>query len=527
MKIFVQLLILILLQVSLINTAFTQEMVKEEDIMELKIRKPGGAGSWYPKDPEVLREVVSQYINDAPKADISGRIIMLISPHAGYVYSGPVAGNSFKQVEGNQYDTVVCIGLSHRVHINTASVFDGDIYQTPLGDIHIDRELVDTLLKSKDVFEYVEKAHDTGFGGGEWSVENEVPFLQVALEPGFKMVEILLNNDNPDYLEKMGKTLADAIRGKNFLIVVSTDMSHFPPVNEAKRVDGLALEAVETMDVPHMINTFNKLEREPVPNLSCIFCGKAGVLAGIIASKHLGADKAKTLKYDCSDADGTGRRAVGYGSVAIYQSNGVNNKEKTKSSKASSDPNEPEPLTQTQRDFLLEIAHQSVEAAAKGEAIPAVDCDDPVLNVPRGAFVTLKKKGELRGCIGNFQPEFPLYMCILEMAKSAAVRDHRFPKVRPDELPDITVDITVFPPDPLRKISDISEIQIGKHGLYIKQGFNRGTLLPQVATEYNMDVQTFLEHTCRKAGLNKNAWKDKDTEIFVYPGEVFGETEGE
>ena len=525
------LLIVVLLQVLLVGIVESQEVVKEENKMGQKIREPGFAGSWYPGDPATLRKAVSGYINNASKAEISGKIVMLIAPHAGYVYSGPVAGYSFKQVEGNSYDTVVCIGLSHRVRINTASIFDGDIYRTPLGDVPIDKELVKTLRQSKDVFEYVKEAHDTSRsvfgGGGEHSVELEVPFLQVALKPGFKMVEILLNNENPSFLEKLGDTLSKALEGKNFLIVVSTDMSHFPPVKDAKRVDGLALKAVETMDVPYMIKRFNELEREPVPNLSCIFCGKAGVLAGIIAAKNLGADKAKILKYDCSDADGTGSRAVGYGSVAIYQSNGNPNKneEKMESSQAPENNNEPEPLTSEQRAYLIDLAHKSVEAAAAGKPIPKIVCEDPVLLVPRGAFVTLKKKGDLRGCIGNFQPEYPLYMCVLEMARSAAIGDPRFPKVRPEEVPELTVDITVFPPDPLRKINDISEIEIGKHGLYIKRGFSRGTLLPQVATEYNWDVKTFLEHTCRKAGLPINAWKEEGTEIFVYPGEVFGETE--
>nr|MBP7886610.1 AmmeMemoRadiSam system protein A [Candidatus Neomarinimicrobiota bacterium] len=141
------------------------------------------------------------------------------------------------------------------------------------------------------------------------------------------------------------------------------------------------------------------------------------------------------------------------------------------------------------------------------------------LKVKRGAFVTLEKHHELRGCIGYILPIYPLYKTVIEMAKAAALDDPRFPPVSPSELKDITVEISVLTVP--QKISDPSEIEVGKHGIIIKRGFNQGLLLPQVATDYGWDRETFLEHTCLKAGLPRDAWQDKNTEIQIFSAQVF------
>lgn len=141
--------------------------------------------------------------------------------------------------------------------------------------------------------------------------------------------------------------------------------------------------------------------------------------------------------------------------------------------------------------------------------------------IKRGAFVTLHKHGELRGCIGTFRSDKNIEDVIKDMALAAAFEDPRFSPLQPEEIDEIDIEISIL--SPLRKIKDINEIEVGKHGLYISRGFRSGVLLPQVATEYNWDRETFLVNTCLKAGLQEDAWKDPATRIEVFSAEVFGE----
>ncbi len=187
-------------------------------------------------------------------------------------------------------------------------------------------------------------------------------------------------------------------------------------------------------------------------------------------------------------------------------------------------------LTDDEKKKLLSIARETVEESASGKKRPkrskkAKDLKvvEENLNVKAGAFVSLHKKGRLRGCIGRFEADQPLYNTVMDMAYSASMNDPRFPKVRVDEIDDIDIEISVL--SPLRKIKDISEIEVGRHGIYIIKGYHRGTLLPQVAVEHGWDTDTFLTQTSRKAGLSEDAWKEKDTEIYIYDAIVFSEEE--
>lgn len=182
------------------------------------------------------------------------------------------------------------------------------------------------------------------------------------------------------------------------------------------------------------------------------------------------------------------------------------------------------PISQENKKLLLNIARRTIESHVKEKKVPAFSTSNPELLEKRGAFVSLHKEHDLRGCIGVFTSDKPLYQTIVDMAVSASSCDPRFYTVTEDELPDISIEISVL--TPLKRISDISEIEVGRHGIYIIKGRNRGVLLPQVATEYNWDRETFLSHTCMKAGLAPDSWKEKDIEIYTFEAEVFGEEEG-
>lgn len=176
-------------------------------------------------------------------------------------------------------------------------------------------------------------------------------------------------------------------------------------------------------------------------------------------------------------------------------------------------------LSPEEKQLLRQIARSTIEMATQGKTVTPISSKSTKLNERYGAFVTLYKKGMLRGCIGSLESDKPLYQTVSDMAKAAAFRDPRFMPVTSDELPYIDLEISVL--TPLEEISSPEEIIVGVHGLLISKGARSGLLLPQVASERGWDRITFLEETCRKAGLPKDAWKERDAHIYVFSADVF------
>ncbi|MFA5322767.1 MAG: AmmeMemoRadiSam system protein A [Smithella sp.] len=179
-------------------------------------------------------------------------------------------------------------------------------------------------------------------------------------------------------------------------------------------------------------------------------------------------------------------------------------------------------LTDNEKTALLKIAEQAIAAKIENKKMPEVQIDSETLKSKRGAFVTLKKHGHLRGCIGYIKAYKPLWETVQEMAVAAAFHDPRFPSLKPDEVKQLTFEISVL--SPFKRVRDINEIEVGKHGLYMVHGYKSGLLLPQVATEYKWDRETFLKETCHKAGLPLDAWMDEGTEIYIFSADYFGDT---
>lgn len=178
-------------------------------------------------------------------------------------------------------------------------------------------------------------------------------------------------------------------------------------------------------------------------------------------------------------------------------------------------------LTDKEKTALLDIAKGAIEARINHQEIPEIKIDSETLKSKRGAFVTLKKQGHLRGCIGYIKAYKPLWETVQEMAVAAAFHDPRFPSLKKDEVKNLTFEISVL--SPLKRIKDVNEIEVGKHGLYMINGFRSGLLLPQVATEYGWDRETFLIETCYKAGLPPDSWMDESTEIYIFSADYFGD----
>ncbi|MFH1563757.1 MAG: AmmeMemoRadiSam system protein B [Nitrospirota bacterium] len=460
------------------------------------IRKPAVAGAFYPADPLELKNQIDGFLKNAEREKFEGRIIGLMIPHAGYVYSGQVAAHSYKQLEGRSFDTVVIIGMSHSARFDGIAIDTNDYYQTPVGLVKVDTELASSLIKSNPMIKSLPEAH-----AGEHSLEVQIPFLQQTLKE-FKILPILISN--PGDCQLLAKSLISNTGGKKILYIASSDMSHYPPYEVANKVDTTTLALISGMDINKLVDWLN----QPQDKCSTLLCGSGAVLTLMLIAKELGVNNGTILKY-ANSGDipiiGDKSKVVGYGATIFTQK-----EEKTMV------------LDNEEQQVLLKIARTTIEDYVKSRKISSVDVNDyPELQQPAGVFVTLTKNKQLRGCIGYIKAIAPLAQSVSKMAIAASTEDPRFSPVTKDELKDIKIEITVL--SELTQIHDISQIEVGEHGLYIVKGFNSGLLLPQVATEQGWNREEFLAHTCSKAGLSPNAWKEKDAEIYIFSGSIFHE----
>ncbi len=493
------------------NSEAETDTKKEGRFKMEQTRKPAVADQFYPGDPVTLSRQMTDFFKKAKKEPIPGKIVALIAPHAGYMYSGQVAAYAFKLLEGFSFETVVVICPSHIAYFQGASIYNGGAYETPLGIIPVDTSVAGKMADANERVFLSTKGH--GFVGmrGEHAVEVELPFLQLVLGK-FKLVPIVIGDQDWATCEALAEALIKSLKGKSALIVASTDLSHFHPYDEAVRLDNIVINHVNSFDPEGLFTDL----RAGV----CEACGGSPMAATMLAAKGLGADKAKVLKY-ANSGDVTGDRSgvVGYMAAVIYDS-GAKPEHEIKSEKEKTEVEAG--LSEKDKETLMHIARITIEHKVKGKEPPEFEVDSPILKEKRGAFVTIHKHGRLRGCIGYIEAIKPLYTTIQEMSEAAALNDPRFPPVSADELPSLDLEISVL--TPLKKIKDIKEIEIGKHGIILKKGYHQGVFLPQVATEQGWDRTTFLNEICYKAGIHdKNCWKSEDAEIYIFSAEVFEE----
>lgn len=453
-------------------------------------------------DAAELGRRVDQMLAAAAPSPRAEAPLAIVSPHAGYVYSGPIAAYAYRTLQGQSYDTVVVLGPSHRDAFIGLSVYDTTRFDTPLGQIPCDRELIGRLLGAHPRIVYRPTAHRD-----EHSLEVQVPFLQRVLS-GFKLVLIVVGGRDPEAELTLVTTLAEYAKTHRLLVVASSDLSHYHPYAEANRLDATALQSIEALDS-------TALERD-ISAGSCEACGILPVLITMDYARRLGATRGVLLKKGNSgDTAGPKDQVVGYASLAFWRNGGAGGaKSATREARATGR------LDPAARTELLGIARRAIEGTVRGGRAPEAQTVNPALQVPQGAFVTITIGGQLRGCIGTFREDTPLFRTVSQMAIAAAREDPRFPPLTASELPRIHLEISAL--TPMRPVGDVKEIEVGRHGLCISKGFNSGVLLPQVATEYGWDRTIFLEQTCRKAGLPKDAWKD-GAKILCFEAEVFGE----
>lgn len=454
------------------------------------IKQPNAAGQFYPKDKPALSNTIDRFLDNAAPKAIDEKIEVLISPHAGYEYSGQVAAFGYKVIKGKSYDTVIILGPSHFVDFPGVAVYPEGKFRTPLGDVEIDSGLTRELVKNNSIIKSDLSAFER-----EHSLEVQIPFLQKVLT-NFKIVPLLISNIDFSGCLELAESLNKASKDKNVLIVASTDMSHYHTYNEAVSMDSQTVSVIKGMDAYSLWNKARNGEVE--------LCGLSAVVVALLYAKNKGLDNIAVLKYaNSGDATGDYSKVVGYMSTVIYKG-------------------ENQMLNDAQRKRLLQIARDSIQTFLKTHKKLEVKESDPALTAVNGAFVTLRKHGDLRGCIGNLTGKAPLYLTVRDMAIEAAVSDPRFSALTPEELNQIKIEISVL--SSLKRIQNTYEIVMGRHGVLVKRGFNSGVFLPQVATETGWSKEQFLSNLCaHKAGLPQDAWKDKSTEVYIFSAQVFGE----
>jgi AmmeMemoRadiSam system protein B/AmmeMemoRadiSam system protein A len=412
------------------------------------------AGQFYPAQAAKLSEMIRGMVDEKAKKE---EVIGLVSPHAGYIYSGPVAGAVISRVKFK--DTFIIIGPNHTGMGKPLSIMTRGTWETPLGQVEIDSELAEKILATSKHLEEDSRAHQA-----EHSIEVQVPFLQY-FKKDIRIVPIIIGYSDPTAYKELGKEIAQALKSlkRKAVIIASSDMSHYEPQEAAQRKDSQAIEAILELNEDELLRRVNRL------NIS--MCGYAPTVALITAAKKLGASRAELVRYQTSgDTTGDYSAVVGYAGIIL-----------------------------TEMSPLAKLAKETVETYVReGEIIKPPKKLAPEMKKKAGVFVSIHKLGGLRGCIGTFEPqEANVALETITNAVSSATRDPRFSHVNPKELKNLEYKVDVLTsPEP---IENEGQLDPKKYGCIVECGLRRGLLLPDLEGVDTVDYQISI---CRqKAGI--------------------------
>ena len=470
-----------------------------------KVREPAVAGLFYPKDRAALGWTIDTLLAAVPPEKVEG-LKALVCPHAGYAYSGPVAASAYRLLPGGEFTTVVVMGPSHYAYLRGASVTDAEWFRTPLGDVPISpkaRELARLAPFALEPACEVERPAWSGQSSRaapatdtadtwEHSVEVEVPFLQRTLR-NFQLVPVVVGEVSPS---EAARALGQIIDDRT-LIVASSDLSHYHPYDRARELDHRCVDAICRLDTAAMA------DQEA--------CGKMPILILMEVARSRGW-QARLLDFrNSGDTSGDRSRVVGYAAIAFFAPPAT-------------------ALAPAERKDLLGLARRAVRSAAAHLPPPEASPDKlgPNTAATRACFVTLTKRGNLRGCIGNLLARGPLYQAVLDNARDAALRDPRFFPVSADEVDGLAIEISVLTePKPLSFSTpeDLMEkLRPGEDGVVLEIGSRGATYLPQV-WEQIPDKKAFLESLSEKAGCDPSDWRLPGVKVLTYRVEAFKESD--
>jgi MEMO1 family protein len=486
-------------------------MQKEKSNNKLPDRQAAVAGKFYPSmDIELMDELIELF-SKAKKLTRDQKIIpehirAVITPHAGYVFSGVVAAAAFLHLKKrDDIHRVFLIGSSHHVWFEGASIYYESHYITPLGKVKVDSILAKKMLSACSFLNYHPEAHSN-----EHCLEVQLPFLQYILPSTFKIIPIIIGSQSKETPCKLAEMLKPYFTQNN-LFVVSTDFSHYPEYYDAVKIDQLTVEAICSNNPDQFIHQVNENEKKQIKNLATSICGWSSVLTLLYLTSSMRELRYNPILYQNSGdiaLYGDKSRVVGYQSIVIDLN--MDPKHSTIS------------LSTDEKKILLNHARESIINNIK----PTTTKTDGEKSLPHallahfGAFVSVYIDNNLRGCIGRMESDESIYSTIEKMSIASSADDSRFSPIRAHEIEKMSIEISIL--SPLRKISSISEIIPGKHGILIRKDFRSGTFLPQVADKTGWNTEEMLSQCSdRKAGLGPDGWRD--AEIFIYEAEVFSD----
>ncbi len=486
------------------------------------IRPAALAGTWYEAQPESLAARIDSWLAQArAKGPVRNPLAMpvaVVAPHAGYTYSGEVAAAVYGLLPRGQVRRVVVVGPSHYLSFPGYAVPTHRAFRTPLGDVAVDRAAVE-YLAAQPLARMDDRAHTP-----EHSIEIQLPILQRALGE-FQLVPVIAGDLDPGQTQVLARALS-ALQSPGTVFVASTDFTHrgerfgyepleaVPPQDRAAALRDLDLglaERVLALDVD---------EYEAYRGRTGITaCGHRPMAAMMHVLKGVAGVRGRLVDYETSaGVTGDWSSTVSYVGL-LFEAPAASDSLAQGGETAS-----PE-LNAAEGRVLLGLARWAVrEWLATGRrprALPAGIELTPCMREKRGAFVTLRKHGELRGCIGHVTPVLPLAEAVVSNAVNAASKDPRFEPLERAEEPEISIEVSVL--SPLEEIRSVDEIQIGRDGLEMEYQGARGVLLPQVAVEMGLDPVGFLEVLCRKARVPSGAWREQDCRVWRFGAQIFEE----
>jgi AmmeMemoRadiSam system protein B/AmmeMemoRadiSam system protein A len=490
--------------------AAEREVKSQPQIAKSVLTSPMGQMGWHENDPNALAKQVEGFFQKA-QVQSADDTIALISPHAGYAYSGQTAAFGVKAAKA-KYKRVIVIGPSHQVPMQDVLSVPGDVthYKTPLGEIPLDTEFINKLLQSP-LFKDIPQAYRT-----EHSVLIQLPLLQYRFGD-FTLVPIVAGQCSPQTVQKAALILKSLV-DKDTLVVASSDFTHYGPnygyipfdqniPDGLKKLDMGAYDYISKLDSTGFIQYCDKT--------GATICGRIPI--AILLSMLPAGTKPELLKYTTSgELTGDFTNSVSYLSVTFHG----DWQKQAKVEPAKTDT----ALTQEDHNNLLLLARRTIEFYLRNRNVPTPEeLDVPIseaVKISRAAFVTLTINKDLRGCIGDVMPRQALYKSVIANAINAAVNDWRFTPVTKNELSSIKIEISALTvPQP---IISYNLIRLGTDGVILKKDGYSALFLPQVAPEQKWTLEETLTHLSIKAGLPPDAWK-KGASFEVFQAEVFGE----